>query len=83
MISRPQHKTLCDMPAGTKVSVDTIASDHARMMLMRMGMDSGSILRVKARIPGGAVVVDNAGCEMGLGQELAKNVNVSTLHAAV
>lgn len=68
--------TLDSAEVGDELLVKQIPDPTAATVAMRLGISSGEILTLAAKIPGGPLVVTRGDMEIALGREICKGIEV-------
>lgn len=68
--------TLNDVPVNREVTIRHIGCTETELLLLRFGLGHGDPVRIKARPPGGPVVMEANGLSIALGRQYCPMVEV-------
>jgi Fe2+ transport system protein FeoA len=68
--------TLDQAHVGDMVLIKDITDPQAAMVAVRLGISSGEILQLAAKVPGGPLVVMRGDMEIALGRDICRSIEV-------
>lgn len=68
--------TLDCADVGDTVYIKDISDPQAAMVALRLGISTGEILHLAAKVPGGPLVIRRGDMEIALGREICRGIEV-------
>ena len=75
----PLAYPLAQATVGQWVRLGRITDDATELLAMRLGLSEGALLRIKAKLPAGPLVVVCGPTELALGRDLCHSIPVHSL----
>lgn len=67
---------LANLKPGETATIVTIDTTEVQSQLIRLGLDTGKVVRCLTRIPSGPTVIMSGGMELALGKDLSRHIMV-------
>ena len=71
--------TLTEAKEGDRLIVTGTVGDEVTLQAVRFGIDEGSAIEVRKKIPGGPVIIARNHLEIAIGPQLAMSIHVESV----